>query len=48
LLSPAFREYKLPAEFYGTRTGKNQSASCMPAKTDPADPSDLYPAALFI
>ena len=44
----AFREYKLPAEFYGTRTGKDQSASCMPAKTDPADPSDLYPAALFI
>ncbi|MEI3114036.1 MAG: MATE family efflux transporter [[Ruminococcus] lactaris] len=39
---------ELPAEFYGTRTGKDQSASCMPAKTDPTDPSDLYPAALFI
>ncbi len=42
----AFLPSLKPASFYDPVLGC--SASCMPAKTDPADPSDLYPAALFI
>lgn len=42
----AFLPSLKPASFYDPVLGC--SASCMPAKTDPTDPSHLYPAALFI
>ena len=42
LLSPAFREYKLPAEFYGVGTGKSQSYTGMFKETYIVDTAYIH------